>query len=325
MQRQWKSGWRRLAALLVLPALLLATLPVAAPTQAISSLVYYPQTGHFLGGAFRAYFDANGGVGRFGYPVTDEFTRASDGTVVQYFERARFELSIGPGQTPIVRLGGIGVDYIRMRDYRFERVPPVPDTPTRRYFPETGHTLEGGFKAFWDATSGGLYYGAPISQPVNEVINGRQFTVQFFERARLEIHPDRIRVGLLGREVAPCQRQIPRPQDLPPSGPVPEGDPRSCNNPSSMPMGTVFPAEALPGTLFGVRAINFDDDEEVSLWLNRPDGGVDRLPYKAKTDANGQFVIGFETRPDAQLGNWSLVAQGVESRRKVVLPFLLIR
>jgi hypothetical protein len=92
-----------------------------------------------------------------------------------------------------------------------------------------------------------------------------------------------------------------------------------------MPIGTVFPAEALPGTLFGVRAINFDDNEEVSLWLNLPDGSVRRIPYKAKTDANGYFAIGFETRPDAQLGNWSVVAQGVESRRKVVLPFLLIR
>jgi hypothetical protein len=325
MQRQKHTGWRRLAALLALAVLLLAALPVATPAQAIPSLVYYPQTGHFLGGAFRAFFDANGGVGRFGYPVTDEFTRESDGTVVQYFERARFELAIGPGQTPIVRLGSIGVDYTQMRDYRFERVPPVPDTPDRRYFPETGHTLEGAFKAYWDATNGGFYYGPPISQPVNEVINGRQFTVQFFERARLEIHSDRIRVGLLGRVVAPCQQQIPRPQDLPPSGPVPEGDPRSCDNPASMPIGTVFPAEALPGTLFGVRAINFDDNEEVSLWLNLPDGSVRRIPYKAKTDANGYFAIGFETRPDAQLGNWSVVAQGVESRRKVVLPFLLIR
>ena len=43
---------------------------------------------------FAAYWEANGGLAQFGYPLTEEFTeRLENGRTytVQYFERARFE------------------------------------------------------------------------------------------------------------------------------------------------------------------------------------------------------------------------------------------
>lgn len=57
--------------------------------------VYFPQTGQYLAGAFRGYWEANGGLEIFGYPISPEFDEVNqaDGQtyVVQYFERARFE------------------------------------------------------------------------------------------------------------------------------------------------------------------------------------------------------------------------------------------
>ena len=54
----------------------------------------FRETGHCLGGAFRTYWEANGGLAQFGYPLTEVFEeRLEDGGSyrVQYFERARFE------------------------------------------------------------------------------------------------------------------------------------------------------------------------------------------------------------------------------------------
>jgi hypothetical protein len=57
--------------------------------------VYFPQTGQYLGGAFRDYWENSGGLDIFGYPISEEFQEVNpaDGQVyvVQYFERARFE------------------------------------------------------------------------------------------------------------------------------------------------------------------------------------------------------------------------------------------
>ena len=51
----------------------------------------FAETGHGIGGGFRWFWEHNGGLMIFGYPLTDEFTDPETGLVVQYFERARFE------------------------------------------------------------------------------------------------------------------------------------------------------------------------------------------------------------------------------------------
>jgi hypothetical protein len=58
--------------------------------------------------------------------------------------------------------------------------------PTRVYFPETGHHLSSGFLDYW-RHNGGLYqFGYPLTEEINE--NGQ--TVQYFERAVFEWHPN---------------------------------------------------------------------------------------------------------------------------------------
>jgi hypothetical protein len=69
---------------LVLPA------PLALVSAAPPTVVYFPATGHNLGGAFLAYWRRKGGLPQFGYPLTEEFHEAGGGAY-QYFERARFE------------------------------------------------------------------------------------------------------------------------------------------------------------------------------------------------------------------------------------------
>jgi hypothetical protein len=57
--------------------------------------IYFQETGQYLGGPFREYWDDLGGLEIFGFPISPEFEEENpaDGEtyVVQYFERARFE------------------------------------------------------------------------------------------------------------------------------------------------------------------------------------------------------------------------------------------
>jgi hypothetical protein len=78
--------------------------------------VYFPETGHMLGGAFLAYWRAHGGLAIFGYPISEEF--AENGYTVQYFERNRFEYHPEYAGTPSeVLLGLLGVDITRHRGF----------------------------------------------------------------------------------------------------------------------------------------------------------------------------------------------------------------
>src|SRR6476646_4095108 len=91
-------------------------------------------SGHYLRGAFRSFWERNGGLGIFGLPLTEEYIRKSDKRIVQYFERARFELTVR-GNQAIVDLGRLGIEVTGGRV--FPRTPPVPSTGSRIYFPET--------------------------------------------------------------------------------------------------------------------------------------------------------------------------------------------
>lgn len=51
--------------------------------------VYYPATGHYLQTPFRDFWEKNGGLPVFGYPISEMLFE--EDRLVQYFERARFE------------------------------------------------------------------------------------------------------------------------------------------------------------------------------------------------------------------------------------------
>ncbi|MBC8076062.1 MAG: hypothetical protein H7Y32_08310, partial [Chloroflexales bacterium] len=196
-------------------ALVLALLIVAGPAaHAQADVRYFSQTGHYLRGAFRYFWEANGGITTFGYPVTEEYRRAGDGRVVQYFERARFELS-QQGAQYTASLGNLGVEITGGKI--FPKVPPVPNNANKRYFPQTQHVVQYGFKTIWETSGGERVFGLPISEEIKEVIDdGEWHTVQYFERARFEFWPGfapgkRVLISALGRKLAPPQLLPPLP------------------------------------------------------------------------------------------------------------------
>lgn len=96
------------------------------------------------------------------------------------------------------------------RNPAFRPVAPVPATADRVYFPETGHTLSVGFKAFWESRGGVAVFGYPISEEFIErdPSTGKAYTVQYFERTRFEYRPElagtpyAVSLGRLGVELA---------------------------------------------------------------------------------------------------------------------------
>jgi hypothetical protein len=60
------------------------------------------------------------------------------------------------------------------------------------YFPETKHTVSGKFWAYWQSHGGLAQQGYPISDEFTEVsdLDGKPYTVQYFERAVFEMHPE---------------------------------------------------------------------------------------------------------------------------------------
>ena len=159
----------------------------ARPSAPLPGAAFFPETGHNLGGAFRAYWLANGGLARFGYPLPEEFTAAGGaGTLdaTQYFERARFEYhpeNAPPYDVLLTRLGA-------QRHALDAAVPPLPGAT---FFPETGHNLGGAFRAYWLANGGLAQFGYLLTEEFTETgIDGKPYTTQYFERARFEYHPE---------------------------------------------------------------------------------------------------------------------------------------
>lgn len=60
----------------------------------------------------------------------------------------------------------------------------------RRCFPETGQCITGRIRAFWEMNGGLAVFGLPITPQIQERSEGKLVTVQWFERHRLELHPE---------------------------------------------------------------------------------------------------------------------------------------
>ncbi len=174
----------------------------------------FPATGHSLGGAFRAFWEARGGLARFGYPLTEELIEPEPGTgrprTVQYFERARFEhypeLSGTPYEVQLTRLGEAA---LQREGVDWRSLPIQPDDPPEcRRFPETGRRSCPPFLAAWEQAGGLDLMGLPLTEAMErrDEATGATIRVQYFERARIEYHPTRtgtpevIQFGLLGYE-----------------------------------------------------------------------------------------------------------------------------
>lgn len=164
---------------------------------------FFPETGFYIFPPFTDYWNQHGGAQILGLPLTAGVEQQA--LTVQWFERARLERhpDLPVGQQIV--LGLLGVEL-----HGKEPAVSAPPSDDRRYFPETGHTLGGRFRDFWEQHGGLAQFGLPLSE---EVLDGN-LKVQWFERARLEYHPDlagtpgEVQLTQLGRQL--WERVAPR-------------------------------------------------------------------------------------------------------------------
>ncbi len=179
----------------------------ASPGTTSPEWTYYPETGHYLAHDFRNFWDGNGGLPVFGYPMTEEFDYLSpetgDAYAAQMTERQRFEWHPENIGTPYaVLLGRLGETILQEqgRDWTtFEKADPSAE----HYFDATGHAIAPEFYAYWsthglDLGHSGVsfdeslaLFGYPLSEPMMETnADGDTVLTQYFERAVFEFHPD---------------------------------------------------------------------------------------------------------------------------------------
>jgi hypothetical protein len=95
-------------------------------------------------------------------------------------------------------------------------------------FPQTGHSVCGAFLQYWEENGGLAQQGYPLTDTFTETstADGRTYTVQYFERAVFELHPDAIntpyyvQLSLLGRNALRTRY----PNGAPAAGPNLPGD-----------------------------------------------------------------------------------------------------
>ncbi|MBI2861607.1 MAG: VanW family protein [Chloroflexi bacterium] len=155
-------------------------------------------TGHNISGPFLRLYEVSGGLGIFGYPRTEAFEE--NGRVVQYFQRGRMEWWPENPEGSQVQLMLIGLEALGGAE------PPIPanlipdrSDPNQRYLPETGHVVSLGFLEYFERHGGVAVFGYPITEERKE----GGYTVQYFQRARMEWHPEnpspyQVLLGLLG-------------------------------------------------------------------------------------------------------------------------------
>ncbi|MCC6792387.1 MAG: L,D-transpeptidase [Thermomicrobiales bacterium] len=170
--------------------------------------VYIPETGQSIDGVFLDFWRANNGIANYGYPITPEIMQ--NGHIVQYYQYARFEYWPEDPNGNVVKLGAIGQELRPKTVLRSpfagvgvsapkssvnrdmtafaqawmpldESLASKPNTATWRYVAETGHSVQHGFKSWWEASGEAAYLGNPLT----EEYQLKGVTYQIFERGQL--------------------------------------------------------------------------------------------------------------------------------------------
>ncbi len=201
----------RICRFCVLPLLTLLLLaPLAAlPTPASAqSERCFDETNYCISGNIRAYWEAEGGLPVFGYPISDVYVDTVEGWTgpIQWFERDRLEDHSADGQG--VLAGRLGARLLELKGTPWEEFDKVPNAPVGcQFFAQTGHSVCEPFLSYWLNNGGLERFGYPITESYTETIGDWTGTIQYFERRRMEHHTDNagtpfeVLLGLLGREV----------------------------------------------------------------------------------------------------------------------------
>ncbi len=178
--------------------------PALAQPASTADMLVFPQTGHTVRGIFKKTWESRGGLELLGYPKTGQFYERNEATglyyLVQYFERVRMEYHPDLQGTPYeVQFGLLGTELMMEQGLLDKQGQPIlaatlpekPDAVSKNvvFFTETSHNLEGLFLDAWQRQGGLSLIGYPRSA-VFDVIgtDGTSIKVQYFERARMELH-----------------------------------------------------------------------------------------------------------------------------------------
>jgi hypothetical protein len=166
----------------------------------------FEETGYCVQDPILAYWEQNGGLPVFGYPISERRTEQVENQTlpVQWFERDRLEDHGAVG----VLAGRLGARLLELQGRPWETLPTV-DAPAEgcRYFGETRHMMCEPFLSYWEQNGGLERFGYPISETQEETLGDWTGTVQYFERRRMEHHPEHagteyeVLLGLLGKTV----------------------------------------------------------------------------------------------------------------------------
>jgi len=296
---------------------------------------FFPETGHYIRSTFRSFWEANGGLFVFGYPITEEYQSPTTGNLEQYFERSRFEMKILNGQ-PYVELGKLGLETTSGRV--FPKAQPIQNTAQKRYIPQSQYIIQYGFKQIWETYGADRIFGLPISNELEEMLpDGKKRVVQYFERARFEYWPEqapgqRVVISTLGRLVVPSS--LTTPINQPVAAPTTQAavptqptstQPQEPTVPQDV-QSTVTPKSGIPGTEFQFKAQGFEPNEAVSIWLTSP--GTKTATSLDEVQANdsgevGEKVKKIRTGHLTEMGVWTVTAQGKKSSKQAFGYFLL--
>lgn len=169
----------------------------AAQVRAQAGSRTFPETGKTVRGVFLQYWDGHGGLAQQGFPISEEMQEVSDtnGKVytIQYFERAVFEWhpELAPPHNVLLSLLG---NFLYKQKYPNGAPRQTANTSTGSVlFKETGKRLGGRFLQYWQQNGGLPQQGYPISEEFTEKsdLDGKEYRVQYFERAVFEMHPEK--------------------------------------------------------------------------------------------------------------------------------------
>lgn len=196
--------------------------PAETPTPAPMNEYCFTETSFCISGTIRDYWEGNGGLPVFGYPTGPQHEETIEGQSyqVQMFERNRLEIHPENMAPYHVLLGRLGAGPVEAALEAGTWAAPAKEQPKEGcvYFEQTGWNVCGSILEFYrsqglevDGKAGfsvednKALFGLPLTPEVKMEIGGQQYSVQWFERARFELHPENpapydVQLGLLGTE-----------------------------------------------------------------------------------------------------------------------------
>ncbi len=174
--------------------------PLDAAAPLGGDFVYVDETKHNMPAPIAQYWKAKGGVGTFGFPMSETFVRLADGErhVYQYFERVLMEYLPASDSVTLAPLG----EWFAETNGPYKTVAAFESSDTKRYVSATKHGIAGDILKYYAANGDTAFFGAPLNEATEfKTADGRTVTAQLFENGRIEVDKDgKITLGRLGAE-----------------------------------------------------------------------------------------------------------------------------